>query len=69
MMLYMLAQAAEGTKPLEEINGYGWAMMIVSMGLVLGLLVYCFSKVLFVPPKDVTDHLKAPLDIDTGDRK
>ncbi len=64
----MLAQGAEGAKPLEEINTQGWVMMIASMGLVLILLAYCFTKVLIVPSKDVTEHLKAPLDIDTGDR-
>ena len=64
----ILAKAADGPPPLEEINTQGWIMMIASMGLVLCLLIYCFTKVLIVPSKDVTDHLKAPLDIDTGDR-
>ena len=64
----ILAQATDGPPPLEEINTQGWIMMIASMGLVLCLLIYCFTKVLIVPSKDVTDYLKAPLDIDTGDR-
>jgi len=65
----ILAQAAKDAKPLEEINLQGWIMMIASMGLVLSLLAYCFTKVLLVPPKNVAEHLKAPLDIDTGSRE
>jgi len=65
----ILAQAAEDAPPPEALNAQGWVMMVASMGLVLLLLAYCFTKVLIVPSKDVTDHLKAPLDIDTGNRE
>jgi hypothetical protein len=44
----------------------GWAIMIVSVGSVLTLTVFCFYRVLSLPPAEI-DELKAPLDIDTGD--
>lgn len=43
----------------------GWAMMIVSVGFVLCLTVFCFYRVLRTPKS--TDHMHAPLDIDTHD--
>ena len=45
----------------------GWAMMIVSVGSVLGLVSYCFYKVLTLPPMEVEDVNVAPLEIDTRD--
>jgi hypothetical protein len=45
----------------------GFAIMIVSVGGVLLLTAFCMFRVLRLPPKEVTEHLKAPLDIDTGD--
>jgi hypothetical protein len=44
----------------------GWAIMIVSVGSVLALTVFCFYRVLTLPASEM-DELKAPLDIDTGD--
>jgi hypothetical protein len=45
----------------------GWAIMIVSVGSVLALTGFCLFRVLSLPPQVAQDHLKAPLDIDTGD--
>jgi hypothetical protein len=45
----------------------GWAIMIVSVGSVLVLTAFCLYRVLTLPPQVVEDHLKAPLEIDTGD--
>jgi SNF family Na+-dependent transporter len=43
-----------------------WAAMILSVGGVLTLCGYCLIRVLTLPAVE-TEHLKAPLDIDTGD--
>jgi hypothetical protein len=43
-----------------------WAAMIISVGCVLVLCGYCLIRVLTLPAVE-TEHLKAPLDIDTGD--
>jgi hypothetical protein len=45
----------------------GWAIMITSVGSVLGLTFFCLYRVLTLPPKVAEEHLKAPLDIDTRD--
>ena len=51
------------------MNPAGWTIMIVSVGSVLSLTAFCFYRVLTLPPVEVAEHLKAPLDIDTGDTK
>ena len=45
----------------------GWAVMLVSVGSVLALVSYCLVRVLNLPPVEVEEHLKGPLEIDTGD--
>ena len=45
----------------------GWAVMIVSVGSVLTLVTFCMYRVLTLPPEVIEKHLKAPLEIDTGD--
>ena len=45
----------------------GWAIMLVSVGSVLTLTVFCLYRVLTLPPQVSQEHLKAPLEIDTGD--
>jgi hypothetical protein len=47
----------------------GWAVMIVSVGSVLALTAFCFYRVLTLPPVEIEEHLKAPLDIDTKDTR
>ena len=43
----------------------GWILMLASCGAVLGLVVFCYSRVLRTPAS--TEHMHAPLDIDTHD--
>ncbi len=45
----------------------GWIIMAISVCGVLLLNSFCMYRVLTMKPSDVTEHLKAPLDIDTGD--
>jgi hypothetical protein len=45
----------------------GWAIMIVSVGSVLALTAFCMYRVLTLPSPIVEEHLKAPLEINTGD--
>ena len=44
---------------------HGWILMIVSMGFVVGLFLFCFYRVLTTPKSE--EHMHGPLDIDTGD--
>lgn len=43
----------------------GWIIMLCSIGFVVGLLTFCFYRVLSKP--EAADHRRAPLDIDTKD--
>lgn len=45
----------------------GWIMMLISMGFVIGLLLFCFYRVLVTPKTE--KHMHGPLDIDTGDQE
>lgn len=45
----------------------GWAIMSVSLTAVVLLNAFCFYRVLSLPPEAAEEHLKAPLEIDTGD--
>jgi ABC-type nickel/cobalt efflux system permease component RcnA len=45
----------------------GWVFMLCSLGLVIGVTVFCFYRVL-VKPK-TAEHMHAPRDIDTHDRE
>jgi hypothetical protein len=45
----------------------GLVVMCVSIGAVLSLLSFCLYKVFSLPPVEVEEHLKGPLEIDTGD--
>jgi hypothetical protein len=45
----------------------GWMIMIASVCGVLGLVSFCMYRVLTLPPSELGDSMKAPLDIDTGD--
>lgn len=47
----------------------GWIIMIVSVSSVLALTAFCLVRVLTMSPVEVSEHLKAPLDIDTGDTR
>jgi flagellar biogenesis protein FliO len=43
----------------------GWTFMFMSIGFVLGLVLFCFYRVLTKP--NAANHMHAPLDIDTHD--
>lgn len=43
----------------------GWIFMGCSVGFVVGLVSYCFFRVLSKPA--AADHMHAPADIDTHD--
>lgn len=45
----------------------GLMIMIVSVTSVTAACVWCIVRVLSLPPVDVIEHLKAPLEIDTKD--
>lgn len=45
----------------------GWIFMIGSISFVLGLVTFCFYKVLCKP--SVANHMHAPIEIDTKDRE
>lgn len=44
----------------------GWILMLTSCGAVTLLTGYCYYRVLTTPT--TTEHLHAPLDIDTQDQ-
>lgn len=44
----------------------GWIMMILSITAVTSLVTFCYYKVLTKP--ESTEHMHAPIDIDTKDR-
>ena len=45
----------------------GWATMLLSISAVVSLATFCLRRVMQLPPVDVMEHLKGPLEIDTGD--
>jgi len=45
---------------------FGWILMISSVGFVLCLTTFCFYRVLH--SKKSTEHMHAPLEIDTHDQ-
>ncbi len=51
----------------DGMTAAGWAVMIVSVGSVLTLVSFCLYRVMLLPPVDMEEHLKGPLEIDTGD--
>jgi len=59
--LGMLAQVESVT-----LTPLGATIMGLSIVAVLGMVGFCMYRVLTLPPV-VDEHLKCPLDIDTGD--
>ena len=49
------------------MNTAGWIFMISSLVFVIGLVVFCFYRVFKAPQS--TEHMHAPLDIDTKDNE
>lgn len=60
----LLAQAAAPEQ--VTMTAAGWTIMGVSLASVLMLNVFCFYRILSLPSA-AESHLKAPLEIDTGD--
>lgn len=49
------------------MNAAGWTIMLLSVGGVLALAIFCFWRVFKTPQFE--EHAHAPLDIDTHDRE
>lgn len=64
-----LTQLLAQTAPAGEVvmTPAGWAIMIVSLAAVLAMNVFCFYRVLTLELETAEEHLKAPLEINTGD--
>lgn len=62
----LLLAAAEAPARIVEINGQGWATMLISVTSVLTLVTFCLYRVMTLPPVE-EESVKGPLDIDTGD--
>ena len=60
-LVAQIASAAAG------LNSAGLTVMLVSIGAVLSLISFCLYKVFSLPPVEVEEHVKGPLEIDTGD--
>ena len=45
----------------------GWIVMLLSVGSVLSLVTFCVYRVLTLPPVEVEEHIRGPLEIETGD--
>jgi hypothetical protein len=60
------ASPTEKEIPMPLTTG-GWTVMLLSVGSVLILVCFCLQRVLRLPPPEFDDHLKGPLEIDTGD--
>ena len=60
-LVAQIASAAAG------LNTAGLTVMVVSIGAVLSLISFCLYKVFSLPPVEVEEHVKGPLEIDTGD--
>ncbi|MCB9878347.1 MAG: hypothetical protein H6835_12180 [Planctomycetes bacterium] len=52
-MFATLHQAAE--RHAETLSTGGWIMMILSIGAVTGLVVYCYKRILTHPEMDEPD--------------
>ena len=49
----------------EGFNAGGWTVMLLCIGLVTVLMVFCYYRILREPRP--SEHHHAPLDIDTRD--
>jgi hypothetical protein len=52
---------------MEGLTIWGAAIMVSSITVVLLLVSFCLYRVMSLPPVGATEHLKGPLEIDTGD--
>ena len=63
-LLHALSIFAQATGGLSTA---GLVVMVVSISAVLSLVSFCLYKVFSLPPVEVEEHVKGPLEIDTGD--
>ena len=63
-LLHALSIFAQATGGLSTA---GLLVMVVSIGAVLSLVSFCLYKVFSLPPVEVEEHVKGPLEIDTCD--
>jgi hypothetical protein len=59
MLVSILQAAAEPPPPIRPMTPLGWAFLVVSVGFVVTLVVWCFYRVLTAPPRD---HVVKPPD-------
>ena len=48
-MLALIQQAQEQTQQAEPLSAGGWIMMILSIGAVTALVVWCYKRILTHP--------------------
>jgi hypothetical protein len=65
-LIAALVADAENLTP-NALNAAGWTVMIISVGSVLALVSFCLYRVFTLPPVEVEEHFKGPLEIDTHD--
>lgn len=53
----------------NALNPAGWTVMILSVGSVLALVTFCLYRVFMLPPVEIEEHFKGPLEIDTQDTR
>jgi hypothetical protein len=51
-----------------SLRSAGWLVMSISVATVVALLGFCLYRVLTLPPVE-QEHVRGPLDIDTGDTR
>jgi len=64
-MIVLAALLAQVDAEATTLTPAGVAIMTISVGLVLGLCVFCFWRIL--RESNPSEHHHAPLDIDSGD--
>jgi len=66
MVLHEVLLVADATTSSSGLNAAGLTVMVVSIGSVLSLVSYCLYRVLSLPPVEVEEHIKGPLEIEPG---
>ena len=54
-MLAWMQAAQEQTRQAEELSAGGWIMMILSIGAVTALVVFCYRRIMTHPEQDEPD--------------
>jgi hypothetical protein len=53
---------------MNTLTPWGWTIMLLSVGSVTLLFVWCVYRVLFHKPRTPTEHMHGMEDIDTRDK-